>query len=80
MFGNGGWNMMQYGYGGMHIFGGLFMALVFVLVLLLVIWLVKSLFFSSGSGSGARAILAQRYARGELTRKEYDQMRKDIGS
>ncbi len=80
MFGNGGWNMMQYGYGGMGILGFLFMALVFVLVLLSVIWLVKSLFLASGTGSGAKAILAERYARGELTRKEYDQMRKDIGS
>lgn len=80
MIGHGGFEMMNYGMRGMHIFGFLFMFLIFVLLVLLVISLVKSIFFAGAAGSTAKAVLAQRYARGELTRKEYEQMKKDIGS
>lgn len=73
---NGGYGMMQYG--GMHVLGWLFMLLILALLILLVIWLVKAIFYS-GSSSSAKSILASRYARGELTKKEYEQLKKDLG-
>lgn len=80
MFGNGGAGFMHFGMGGgMHLFGFLTALLVFVLLVLLVIWLVKSIFFSSAS-STVRMILDQRYARGEVSRKEYEQIKKDLKS
>ncbi|HLD93812.1 MAG TPA: SHOCT domain-containing protein [Anaerolineales bacterium] len=77
MFGNYGWGMM----GG---WGMLTMALFWIGFILLIVWVVRAFIGASPSGSGgsstAREILDQRYARGEITRKEYDQMKKDIGS
>lgn len=35
---------------------------------------------SGGAGSGARRVLDERYARGELTREQYQQMRSDLES
>lgn len=78
MFGNYGWGMMG-GWGGM-----LFMALFWIALILLIVWVVRAVIGTSGTGnsgqSNARAILDQRYARGEITRKEYEQMRKDISA
>ena len=76
---HGGYGMMQYG-GGMYLFGWLFMLLFLALLVLLVIWLVKAIFYSAASSSSAKSILASRYARGELTRKEYEQLKKDLAS
>ena len=77
MFGNYGWGMMG-GWGGMLMMGVFWIALV-----LLIVWVVRAVIGSStgsGSSSTARSILDTRYARGEITRKEYDQMKKDIES
>jgi len=84
MYGNGinwGWmNGMMGGY-GMGIWGILTMLVFWVAFILLIVWLVKTIVASSSSGaSNAKSILDQRYARGEITRKEYEQMKKDIGS
>lgn len=77
MFGNYGWGMMG-GWGGM-----LIMVLFWILLILLVVWVVRAVIGSnagSGSSSTARSILDARYARGEITRKEYEQIKKDIGN
>jgi len=77
MFGNYGWGMMG-GWGGM-----LFMSLFWIALILLIVWVVRAVIGAGGGGGGssnARNILDQRYARGEITRKEYEQMKKDIGS
>ncbi len=66
---------------------GLFLLLVFWGGLIaLAIWLVKSMFGSSQRLSGisqsselsAGEILDQRYARGEITREQYELMKQDI--
>jgi len=59
-----------------------------IALILLVIWAVRRItngsrvsLFSSGQSSGllsARDILQTRYARGEITREEYQQMLEDI--
>lgn len=74
--------MGEFGGLGMGIWGLLTMLVFWVAFILLIVWLVRTVVSAgarTGSG-GAKAILDQRYARGELTRKEYDQMKKDIGS
>jgi len=80
MFGNGGWMMGGYG-GGMLAWGWLLHIIFVIGLILLVVWVVRSI-VGAGQNTGsstARQILDTRYARGELTRKEYDQMKKDIG-
>ncbi len=81
MFGNGGWMMGGWG-GTMGVAGWLMMALFWIGLILLIVWVVRSVIAASqtSGSSTARAILDQRYARGELTRKEYEQVKKDIGS
>jgi putative membrane protein len=62
-------------------FGGIFMILFWVLVLLGVVALAKWLFSgAAGGGSGRRPldILKERYARGDITREQYEQMRRDL--
>lgn len=80
MFGNGGW--MTGELGGMMGAGGMLMMLLFwVGLIFLIVWVVRSVVGTSqATGSSmTRQTMDQRYARGELTRKEYDQMKKDIG-
>lgn len=76
MFGNYGWGMMG-GWGGM-----LVMLLFWVALILIIVWVVRAAIGANpgGNSSNARAILDARYARGEITRKEFEQMKKDIGS
>lgn len=48
----------------------------------LAILLVRYLFVNSerNSGSSARDLLDERYARGDISRDEYEQVRRDLGS
>ena len=81
--------MMGYGYGGMGLLGGLIGLIVSIAVLvgivLLIVWAVRSLsggasHWNQPSGSQSPAdILKVRYARGEITREQYQQMLKDLG-
>lgn len=82
-------NGWMHGFGGMGLIGGiiglLFNLAVVVGIVVLVIWAVKR--FSSGTtfnpGTGVqtpREILQARYARGELTREQYQQMLQDLNS
>jgi len=69
-----GWHHMS-GWGG-----GFFMWIVLVVLVAAIIYLIlRQRDLSSGSaGQDALEILKQRYARGELTKQEYEQMRKDL--
>ncbi len=73
--------MMGYGMMGFGLIGLLFNLLVVVGIVVLIVWAVKS--FSSrnhveATGQSARDILQARYARGEITREQYQEMLKDI--
>ena len=63
------------------IFNLIFFLLIITGVVLLIIWLVRK---TSASGSAeikkdsAIEILKTRYARGEISKKEYDEMKKDL--
>lgn len=71
-FGPWGWLMMA------------FMMLFWIVVVGGIVWLVVYLTRRSGRGQGTSApdsaldILNQRYARGEISKDEYEQMKRDI--
>ncbi len=80
--------MMAFGLAGL---GMVFMMLFWVCVVILAIWLVSRLFpgaarsgnvrtdqNTEATSAGALDILKQRYARGEISRAEYDDMRRGL--
>ena len=79
----GGGGMMTFG--GMGLLGGLigliFNLAIVVGIVVLIVWAVKR--FSNGNlstgGQTPREILQTRYARGEITRDQYQQMLSDLG-
>lgn len=74
--------MMGFGMG----IGVLLVALFWVALIVLAIWLVKALFPGAGPPSlppggrspSAREILDRRYASGELSREQYELMKRDL--
>ncbi len=83
-----GGGMFGTGFGYLGLFGMLFNIFILVVVVVLTVWAVQK-FTGSGGGnsrtangngqfSAAREILDQRYARGELSREEYQQKLHDI--
>ena len=87
---------MMYGlydnYGGWGVgsmmgwFGGGIMMLVFwVLLIVFIVWIVREVsgrnsHSNSNSSSNALEILKERYAKGEIDRKEFEEKKKDLSS
>lgn len=73
-----GWGM------GFGIFWVFFMLLFWIILILGAVWLVRAVFgngrprSTSNEPQSAREILDQRYARGEITREQYEIMKEDI--
>lgn len=68
---------------GMWMWGGRFLSLVFaalllVLLVLLVLWLLRKIREGEGGGPDALEILRRRYAGGEISREEFDRMRREL--
>lgn len=57
---------------------GPFLLLVMLLLVGTVIWLVARSVRGSSTGHHARDVLAERYARGEISPEEYQQRRRDL--
>lgn len=82
----GGGMMGWGGYGGygMGIFGGLFMLLFWGLIIVGLVLVVRWLWdrgrpaTSGQSGEAPLDILKRRYARGEITKEEFDRMKQDL--
>jgi putative membrane protein len=77
--GPGGWGpMMHYGFG----YGGMFMWIIFLIVIGLLIYFIINAQTTKGrtptQNESALDILKKRYARGEITKEEYERMKKDI--
>ncbi len=79
--------MMGGGYGVGSIIGFFMMIVFFILIIVGVVLLIKWLVEQTSRGAhphsmmGDQAldILRQRYAKGEISKEEFDQMRKDLG-
>ena len=83
------WHMMPHDWGwGGGIFMGVFWLLVIALIVFAIVYLVRQTGgrqFAGGPRGGPppdrespRDILDRRYAEGELSREEYEQMKKDL--
>jgi putative membrane protein len=75
-----GWG---YGWGFPHMwFGGAFMALFWIAVIIAIVYVVKALNrTSTGSqvaGDTPLDIVKKRYAKGEITKEEFDRMKEDL--
>jgi putative membrane protein len=73
------WPMMGFGGFGM-IFGFIFFVAIVIGIILLVIWLVKRPGFNTTDKTSTKSmeVLKERYAKGELTKEQYENMKKDL--
>jgi putative membrane protein len=72
----GGWGPMM-GYG----FGGMFMWIIWIAIVGVLIYLIMQATKGRGqAGETPLEILKKRYAKGEITKEEFDRMRKDISA
>jgi len=74
-----GWPMMGFGGFGM-IFGFIFFVLIVIGVILLIVWLVRKTGYNITDKTSTRTleILKERYAKGELTKEQYESMKKEL--
>lgn len=90
MGGNGGYGGMMSGYGaqgfGFNPIGTIvslvFWALIISGVVLFVVWLARNAgrtTLGESSSDAPFSILKARYAKGEITKEQFDQMRRDLG-
>jgi len=75
--GPGGWGpMMHYGYGGM------FMGIIFLIVIAVLTYFILQALSAKGrppiQNESPLDILKRRYAKGEITKDEYEKMKKDL--
>lgn len=71
-----GWDhMMMFGYG----YGGMFMWLIFLIIIgLLIYFIVQNQKKMGPSSKSPLDILKERYAKGEITKEEFDKMKQDL--
>ena len=76
------WNWWADGVGWWMLMGGLWMLLFWGLVIWLIVWAIRKVSNTGKGGStgggSALEIAKERYARGEITKAEYDQMKEDL--
>ena len=80
MWGNGG---AMDGFGGFGMFlGFIFMLLFMVGSVLLIVWIVRQFApggtYTTTSGSNALEILNERFAKGEISKDEFAEMKKEL--
>ena len=73
----------NFGFGMMNGFGGVFMILLWIVIIGLGVWLISGLVSRTNSqppanlppAESALDILKKRYARGEITKEQFEEMR-----
>ena len=75
------WNGI--GYCGTAWGGGIFMGLIFLLIIGLIVWAILATNRRTGNqeihrGNSALEIASQRYARGEIGKEEFEQIKKNV--
>lgn len=67
---------------GWMLMGGVFMILFWVAVILLIVWLYKQIKVPQAIAQTESALdlLKKRYAKGEITKEEFERMKKDLES
>jgi putative membrane protein len=68
----GGWPMMHYGYGGW------FMWILLVIVIVIAFYLVVQTQKGRTSRETPIEILKKRYAKGEITKEDYDRLKQEL--
>jgi len=69
---------------GSWIFGGIWMIIIWIVIIALIVWGVIALVRYLGRGSGQTVhhssldVVKERYARGEISREEFERIKKDI--
>ncbi len=71
-------SMMGSAFSGMYGFG-LFGFLFWLIILGLIIWIVYTLAQRPRYSRDSLQILKERYAKGEISKKEFDKLKKDLG-
>ncbi|MCL6087933.1 MAG: SHOCT domain-containing protein [Actinobacteria bacterium] len=74
-----GWPMMGFGGFGM-IFGFIFFVAIVIGVIFLIVWLVRRSGYNviEKTSTHSLEILKERYAKGELTKEQYENMKKEL--
>jgi putative membrane protein len=73
--------MTGYGFGGgWMLFGSIFMILFWIAIILLIIWLYKQITGTQKEAptESALEILKKRYAKDEISKEEFEKMKKDL--
>ena len=77
---------MHDGWGWWMVFGGVWMLVFWVAIIALVVWGIKSLVGHGESNGGTPErrdpleIAKERYAKGQISREEFEQIKKDLHS
>ena len=74
----GWWPMMHYGFG----YGGMFMWIIFLIVIGLLVYFIlrsqKTKGQTPAQGESHLDILKKRYAKGEISKEDFDRMKRDL--
>lgn len=76
--------MWDGGAGWWWVFGGGFMIFLWVGLIALLVWVAMRIIRGSGNGSGGETkkdaldIAKERYAKGEISKEEFEQIKKDL--
>ncbi|MBI2514845.1 SHOCT domain-containing protein [Candidatus Wolfebacteria bacterium] len=77
-FGYNDKNMMGYGYGAGTWFGGAGMIFWWILIVVAIVLVIKWAVIKPGKGNSAMETLKERYAKGEISKEEFEEKRRAI--